>query len=154
MKIRSVSLVSPAKKFDLLVLLCLISQLHKQYNYVICYSCTNIPYKLYIASQQKSNIIIILRSVSYYTIKKSMRNQQLLPDQPYSLPQIFVLLTCCFHRTVGRVKVVNKQKIWVGTHCSLYPPPPHTIHPPLADPVLGESVNCIPEAPDTRNSVN
>ena len=56
------------------------------------------------------NIIIILRSVSYYTIKKAMRNQQLLPDQPYSLPQIFVLLTCCFHRTVGRVKVVNKRK--------------------------------------------
>ena len=41
-----------------------------------------------------------------------------------------------------------------GTHCSLYPPPPHTIHPPLADLVLGDSVNCISEVPDTRNSAN
>ena len=42
----------------------------------------------------------------------------------------------------------------VGMHCSLYPPPPHTIHSPLTDFVLKESVNCITEVPDTRNSAN
>ena len=42
----------------------------------------------------------------------------------------------------------------VGAHCSLYPPPPYTIHPPPTDLILRESVNCISEVPDTRNSAN
>ena len=42
----------------------------------------------------------------------------------------------------------------VGVHYSLYPPPPYTIHPPLTDLVLGESMNCISGVPDTRNSAN
>jgi len=25
--------------------------------------------------------------------------------------------------------------VWVGLHCTLYPSPPHTIHPPLTDAV-------------------
>jgi len=32
-------------------------------------------------------------------------------------------------------------KGWECTSCSLYLPPPHTIHPPLTDLVLEESVN-------------
>ena len=44
--------------------------------------------------------------------------------------------------------------MWVGLHCSLYPPPSHTIHPPLVNLVLGESVNYIPEVPDTRYGAN
>ena len=42
----------------------------------------------------------------------------------------------------------------VGVHCFLFPPPSYAIHPPLTDIVLGESVNCISEIPDTRNSAN
>jgi len=48
----------------------------------------------------------------------------------------------------------GKSTEWVGMHCTLYPPPHHTIHPPLTDLVLGESVNFISEVPDTRYSVN
>ena len=42
----------------------------------------------------------------------------------------------------------------VEMHCSLYPPTPYTIHASLMDLVLGKSVNCISEIPDTRNSAN
>ena len=47
----------------------------------------------------------------------------------------------------------RESTTWVGMHCTLYPTPPHTIHLPLTDQVLGESVNCISEVPDTRYSV-
>ena len=87
------------------------------------------------------------------TITERDHSQVQPTDQHYSLLQNSILFLCKFHRTTKREGKIEEVYIWVGLHCSLYPPPPHTIHPPLADLVLGESVNCIPEVSDTRNSV-
>ena len=47
---------------------------------------------------------------------------------------------------------VRKINLWVGVHCTLYPPPPHAIYLPFMDIVLREPVNCISEVLDTRYS--
>ena len=116
----------------LFVILCLIHQIFLPLKFPSLYNTMGDMYSVtQIYEQYKYTI---LNDLSCRIIVKTMSIQRTV--EQYSCLQISLLFLCHLHGAVEREDIKTHITLWVGSHCSLYPRPLHTIHSSLANFVL------------------